>query len=243
MTDDRRPFAWREVGLVVAVQAAVLLAMAPHYGPHRDELYFVSAGERLAWGYPDQPSFTPFLARLATEVAPHHLLVLRLPGLLAAVGIVLLAVHYARLLGAGRGGQVLTAVVVAASAVIITLGHRLATASFDTLAWTAVARAGHPGDPGRAGHDCGWWPAWSRGLGSTTSTRSRSCSRASSSPVWLDPAARPELRTRWPWLAGLVAAVMWLPNLAWQAQHGWPVFDALRRHRRRVRRARAAGWA
>ena len=69
MIPERRPFAWREVGVVVAAQAAVLLVMAPFYGPGRDELYFVSAGERLAWGYPDQPSFTPFLARLATEVA------------------------------------------------------------------------------------------------------------------------------------------------------------------------------
>ena len=124
--------------MVVAVQAAVLLAMAPFYGPHRDELYFVSAGQRLAWGYPDQPSFTPLLARLATEVAPHHLVVLRLPPVLAVVGIVLLAVQFARLLGAARGGQVLTAAVVAASAVVMTLGHLLSTATFDTLAWTAV---------------------------------------------------------------------------------------------------------
>jgi hypothetical protein len=41
----------------------------------------------------------------------------------------------------------------------------------------------------------------------------------------LDPELRPELRTRWPWLAGLVAALMWVPNLVWQARHGWPVFD------------------
>ena len=123
MTDARRPLAWLEVGAVVAVQAAVLLAMAPFYGPHRDELYFVSGGQRLAWGYPDQPSFTPFLARLATEVAPHHLLVLRLPSILAVVGVALLAAQYARLLGAGRGGQVLTAVVVAASAVLVALHH------------------------------------------------------------------------------------------------------------------------
>jgi hypothetical protein len=40
----------------------------------------------------------------------------------------------------------------------------------------------------------------------------------------LDPTARPMLRTRWPWLGGLVAAVLWVPNLVWQAQHGWPVF-------------------
>ena len=36
--------------------------------------------------------------------------------MLAVVGIVLLAVQFARLLGGGRGGQVLTAAVVAASA-------------------------------------------------------------------------------------------------------------------------------
>ena len=131
MTSDRPPFAWREVGVVVAVQAAVLLALASRYGPHRDELYFVSAGQRLDWGYPDQPSFTPFLARLATEVAPHHLLVLRVPSILAVVGIVLLAVQFARLLAAGRAAQVLTAVVVAPSAVLMIGGHLLSTATFE----------------------------------------------------------------------------------------------------------------
>ena len=30
------------------------------------------------------------------------------------------------------------------------------------------------------------------------------------------------LRTRWPWLGAGIAAVIWAPNLIWQATHGWP---------------------
>ena len=224
MTPERAPFAWREVGVVVAVQAAVLLAMAPFYGPHRDELYFVSAGQRLAWGYPDQPSFTPLLARLATEVAPHHLVVLRLPGLLAAVGIVLLAVQYSRLLGAARGGQVLTAAVVAASAVVMALGHRLNTATNDTLAWTAVLLLGTQAVLDRRPR---LWLAAGlvAGIGLNNKHGVAFLLAGILVALLLDRELRPELRTMWPWLAGALAAVLWVPNLWWQADHGWPVFD------------------
>ena len=34
---------------------------------------------------------------------------------------------------------------------------------------------------------------------------------------------RGQLRTPYPWLGGLLALLLWLPNLAWQAAHGWPV--------------------
>jgi hypothetical protein len=97
---ERAKFAVGEVGAVAAGLAVLLLIMVNKYGPHRDELYFVSAGRRLAWGYPDQPSFTPLIARLATELAPHSLLVLRLPSLIAMILLVVCAAAFARLLGA-----------------------------------------------------------------------------------------------------------------------------------------------
>ncbi|MDX6374292.1 MAG: hypothetical protein QOD98_3280 [Nocardioidaceae bacterium] len=224
MIEDRPAFAWRGVGAVVAVQTIVLLAMAPFYGPGRDELYFVSAGERLAWGYPDQPSFTPFLARIATEIAPYHLVVLRLSALLGVVGIVLLAVQFSRLLGAARGGQVLTAVVVATSAVTMAMGHRLTTANFDTLAWTAVLVLATQAVVDRRPRL--WVLAGVvAGLGLNNKHAVVFLLFGILVSCALDRELRPSLRTPWPWLAGVIAALMWVPNLLWQAHHGWPVFD------------------
>ena len=122
----------------MAVQAAVLLVMAPFYGPHRDELYFVSAGQRLDWGYPDQPSLTPLLARISTEIAPHSLVVLRLWSILAVVATVLLAVQFSRLLGGARKARCSPRSASPPRRVVMAVGHRLSTATFDNLAWTAV---------------------------------------------------------------------------------------------------------
>lgn len=224
MTPDRPPLAWRAVGLVVAVQAAVLLAMAPFYGPHRDELYFASAGQRLAWGYPDQPSFTPLLARLATEVAPHSLVALRVPSLLAAVGLVLLAVQFARLLGGGRAAQVLTATTVATAAVVMAVAHRLSTATFDTLAWAAVLLLV---TQAVVDHRPRLWlvAGLVAGVGLNNKHAVVFLLFGVLVACALDRELRPALRTPYPWGAGLLALALWVPNLLWQASHGWPVLD------------------
>ena len=84
----RRPtFAWKPVAVVTVALAVVLLVLAPAYGPHRDELYFASAGHRLAWGYPDQPSMVALLARVTQDLAGHSLLALRTPSVLAVCAL------------------------------------------------------------------------------------------------------------------------------------------------------------
>jgi hypothetical protein len=196
--------------------------MINRYGPHRDELYFVSAGQRLAWGYPDQPVFAPLLARLATELAPHNLLVLRLPSLIAVALLVICAVAFARLLGGGRAAQLLTASTVAASVITVTLGHRLSTATFDTLAWSAVllvvAHALQDDRPRL------WLVAGLlAGLGLNNKTAVAVLLFAIFVGVLLVPGCRAQLRTAYPWVSGLIALLLWLPNLIWQVQNGWPV--------------------
>lgn len=218
----RPALATREVALVAVALGVLLLVMAGRYGPHRDELYFVAAGQHLAWGYPDQPAFTPLLARLAATVAPHNLVVLRLPSLLAVCGLVVLSAAFSRLLGGGRAAQVLTAVTVAASALVLALGHRLSTATFDTVAWTAILLVvAHTlvDDRPRL-----WLVAGLvAGVGLNNKHAVAFLLLGILVAVALVRETRGQLRTPYPWLGGLLALALWVPNLLWQAQHGWPV--------------------
>jgi 4-amino-4-deoxy-L-arabinose transferase-like glycosyltransferase len=220
----RAPYAVREVAVVVLLQAAALMVLAPYYGPHRDELYFVAAGDHPAWGYPDQPALTPMLARLADLVAPGNLVVLRLPSVVAVAAVVLLSVQLARLLGAARAGQVLTAVTVGFSALVPGLGHLLSTATFDLLAWTAilvVVAQSLVDDRPRL-----WLLAGAiAGIGLNNKHAVVFCLLGVLVGVALVRETRPVLRTPWPWLGGLLALAMWVPNLVWQARHDWPVLD------------------
>ena len=207
----------------MAALAALQLIMVNRYGPHRDELYFVSAGQHLAWGYPDQPIFAPLLARLATELAPHNLLALRLPSILAMALLVVCAAAFARLLDGGRAAQLLTASTVAASVITVTLGHRLSTATFDTLAWTAVLLV--VGYALRDDRPQLWLLAGVlAGLGLNNKTAVVVLLFAVLLGVLLVPGCRSQLRTAYPWLGGLIATLLWLPNLVWQLRNGWPMF-------------------
>jgi hypothetical protein len=37
--------------------------------------------------------------------------------------------------------------------------------------------------------------------------------------------SRTVLRTRWPWLAGAIALLLFSPHVVWQIQHGWPTLE------------------
>jgi 4-amino-4-deoxy-L-arabinose transferase-like glycosyltransferase len=221
---SRPPFARTGVASVAVALGLVLLVMAPFYGPHRDELYFSSAGDRLAWGYPDQPPLVALLARLSNEIDRHNLVLLRVPSLLAVCLVVVVAALFARLLGGGSRAQVLAALTTATSAVVVAVGHRLTTQTFSLAAWAVVALlVGHALRDQRPRL---WLAAGVvAGVGLNAKHDVAVCLLGILVGIALTPSARHHLRSGWLWLGGLAALAMWLPNLLWQAGHGWPVFE------------------
>jgi hypothetical protein len=100
------------VWLIAAAVAAVHCATAGRYDAQRNELYFLVCGWHPDFGYVDQPPLVPLIAA-ATHVFGINVWMLRLPATIAAIGLVVLAAGFARLLGGGQRSAVFAAVAVA----------------------------------------------------------------------------------------------------------------------------------
>ncbi|KQR08243.1 glycosyltransferase family 39 protein [Cellulomonas sp. Leaf334] len=218
------PFATRWVLTAAGLVLAVLVASSGRYGPHRDELYFVAAGRHLAWGYPDQPPLTPLIARVTDLLAPGSLVALHLPSALAAAAVVVLAALTARELGGRTGAQLLTAVATGTGVVVVTLGHILSTTTIDTLFWVAIVSVvlrTLSRDAPR-----GWLlVGLLGGVGLLDKHLVAFLLAAIVVGVALTPQARHHLRSPWAWAGVGLALLLWLPNLLWQATHGWPQLE------------------
>ena len=215
----RTPVAWSRLGPLATAVTLLLVAVAGRYGYHRDELYFIRAGTEPAFGYVDQPPLTPLLARALHTLFDGSLVGLRLPSAVLAGMIVLLTGLLAREFGAGRGAQVLAAACMAASALLPVVSHTLSTTSIDLLVWTAISwlvvRALRDGGP--------VWLAVGLVAGIGLQNKLLPAFLLAALLVGVLAAGpRSALRSPWPWLGGLLALVLWAPNLIWQAANGFP---------------------
>jgi len=215
----RPPFA-RGVWWVAGVFLVVEMAVSARYGFHRDELYFIAAGRHPAFGYVDQPPIAPLLTRLATVLFGTAPTVVRVLPALAGGAVVVGTGLTARELGGGRFAQLLAAVAMACTPILLGSAHLAGTTVFDLVAWTYtilfVLRAVVRQRP-RA-----WLAAGAvAGLGLENKDLVLLLGVALVVGLVATPTRR-VLTTRWPWLGGLVAIVLWLPNLVWQATNDAP---------------------
>lgn len=222
LANMQQPAASRGVAFVAAATIIVLLASAHRYGYHRDELYFLAIGQHPSWGYVDQPPLVPLLAAAMDRLGNGSLTVLRLPSALALSAVVVLAAKVAREFGGGKGAQVLAAVATAVSSFPIAVGHLVSTSTYDLLWWTLLSWL-----LVRALHDGGRVWLWI-GLVAGIALQTKPLVLLFLGCVLLSLIGHRELRSRWPWIAALIALTIWMPNLIWQIRHGLPVLEMSR---------------
>lgn len=216
----------RIMWLIAGAVTAVLVAFASGYGYHRDELYFLAAGQHLAWSYADQGPLTPLIARAMSEIAPNSLTLLRLPAALAAGVTVLLSGLLAGELGGGRHAQLLATACAAVASVVLVTGHWLSTSTFDLLAWTALTWLAVRAV--RTGEDRLWLVAGVvLGVGLLNKPLPAFLAVGLFAGVVV-AGPRQLLRNRYVWFGAAIALVLWAPWIAWQAGHGWPQLDVAR---------------
>lgn len=224
-----RSLLFSDLGILILLglaRVALLLLTHPAYGWHRDELDMLYSARALAWGYVAYPPLTALVARLGLLVFGPALLGLRLFAAASMGTIVILAGLLAKEMGGGRFAQILAAVAAAIAPVQLLGGSLLSYSSLDALWWVLtaylVSRLLNSGPP----------RLWLTlgvviGLGMMTKYLFALQIAGVVLGVLASPARR-FLRSPWLWAGVGVSLLIFLPNLIWQAQHGFISFEFMR---------------
>ncbi|MDQ2817920.1 MAG: glycosyltransferase family 39 protein [Candidatus Eremiobacteraeota bacterium] len=196
----------------------------PHYGFFRDELYFIICGRHPQFGYVDQPPVVPLLAA-ASQVFGASLAALRAISALFAAASVYVTCRLVQEFGGGSFAEVLAAAGVALAPILAGFGVLVFPDTVQIWAWPLmtlyVVRM-------MRGADARLWLAVGAVLGLTIETKYSVLFFALALLIGLALTRQRILATRWIAAGGALAGVIALPNLLWQALHGFPMLELLR---------------
>ena len=211
-TDDWR---WPLV-LILAVTAWRLL-IAAAVPVTQDEAYYFNWAQSLAWGYFDHPPGVALLG-IGSWIAPGSAFAARLGAMIAGTLTLLILWRFYRACGLTHSRDLLLALGLAAGTVPGMISGVITTP--DTVLALCWALALHEALAALHGRRKRWLTAGiATGLGLLGKY-----TMIVIGPVFLwaillaDPRA---LRTPWPYLGGLLALLLFLPNIAWNADNDW----------------------
>ncbi len=193
------------------------------YGYMRDELYFIDCGMHLDWGYVDIGPLTPWLGRLMRWAMGDTLFALRFTAALAGAATVFLTGWLTRYLGGGRWAQALAALSVIIAPVWLQTGNILSLPSHEPVLWmSCICLMAVIFKTGRTR----LWLAVGvvAGIGLLNKPSMAFFGFGLLLGLMLTP-QRKQLRENWLWLGGLLALLVAMPNLIWQAQNDWPTWE------------------
>ena len=229
----RREWAVSSMAILASLPATKLLlhlAGIRHYGFFRDELYYMACGEHLAWGYVDQPPLIALLAWISHHLLGNTIVSLRLMPVLAGTAVVFLTGVLAGELGGGKFAQFLAAASLLCATAYLAFDSFFSMNAFEPLFWLVcawmVVRILKGASPKL-------WLAFGAVAGVGLENKHTMLVFGFALVAGLLLAGEQRLfRSPWIWIAALLALVILLPNLLWEAHHGWPQLEVV--HNARV---------
>jgi len=228
MTDGemrRHPIAWSPLLALASIKLGVHLLQAGllAWGYMTDELYYLDSVDRLDWGFVDHPPLSIAVLGAVRAMLGDSLLAIRiLPAFLGAATIVVTGLM-ARDMGGGRIAQSLAGLMALTTLVYLAVCSFYSMNAIEVALWAlaflVVLRILNGGERhlwlllgallglGLLNKASMLWFAAGFGVG-----------------LLLTPERR-WLRTPWPWAAGAIALVCFLPFVWWQWRHAWPFIE------------------
>src|SRR5947199_2698128 len=220
---------YRRADLAPAVLIVAFISFLAHvlvgnnYGYFRDELYVLAMSQHPAFGYVDVPPLVPWITQLPRFLTGNALWAIHVISALVCAGTIILTGLIARLLRGTRWVHGLAALASATALVLLGTGSIYAYDVFDEFWWALAATILivllRDERPQR-------WLAFGlvAGLGLLTKETILFWGFALVVGLLLNPQRR-LLFTRWTLFGSLIAFVLFLPFLIWNAANGWASFQ------------------
>jgi len=227
-SDLKRRAPWiLGAGAIVAALAAIKLLLhlyaGRHYGFFVDELYYLACAEHLAWGYVDHPPLIAVIGKITRVLLGDSLPAIHLFPALAGAAKVLLTGLIARELGGRRFAQGLAALAVLLAPGFLAVDNWLSMNPFEPLFWMGCAYLAIR--IVRTGNQKLWlWFGLLAGIGLENKHSMLIFGFGILAGLLLTPERR-LLRSRWFWIGGIAAFLIFLPNLLWNIQHHFPFLE------------------
>ena len=209
--------------IIAGISFVTHVLVGNNYGYFRDELYVLAMSHHPAFGYVDVPPMVPWITLIPRFLTGNALWAIHVISALVCAGTIILTGLMARLLGGSRWVQGLAALASATALILLAIGSVYAYDVFDEFWWTLCAtililllRDEQPR----------YWLAFGlvAGLGLLTKETILFWGFALVVGLLLTSQRR-LLFTRWTLVGGLIAFVLFLPFLIWNATNDWASFQ------------------
>ena len=211
---------------LAAAKLGIHLAGIGHYGIFRDELYYLACGEHLAWGYVDQPPLIALVAWLVRHSLGSSLVAIRILPVLSGSAVVFLTGLLARQLGGGRFAQFLASFSILFAPGFLAFDTFLSMNAFEPLFWLLCACVALRIVKGASPK---LWLAFGAVAGVGLENKHSMLVFGFGIVTGLALSGEWRVfRSKWIWIGGAIALALFLPNLLWEARHGWPQIEVVR---------------